>query len=63
MWYFSRRRTSSANSRSENATDEPYRPKNHYVFKPIGALGPTFISIARIGFFFGYETRKTVGKE
>jgi len=25
-------------SRSENATDEPYKPRNHYVFKLVGAL-------------------------
>ena len=35
---FLRRRTSNANSRSQNGTDGPYKSRNHDVFKPIGAL-------------------------
>jgi len=45
---FLRRRTSIANSRSQNAADRPYKPRNHGVFKPFGALGVTY----------GYGTRE-----
>ena len=44
---FLRRRTSIANSRSQNAADEPYKPRNHGVFKLIGALVPRVLNSIR----------------